>query len=170
MSLPTQIDPRKLALQGITLEGEFFAKHLPRLSASVEAVNSSLSATLEFTRDQSRQPLVKGEAKISVDVICQRCLDLMSIEIKAAIALQVIWSEDRIANVSPDYEPWIVVDKIADLAVVLEDELLLALPIVNYHNPGECTGNAVDSKATITNDDEEAVADSPFSVLKQLKH
>jgi uncharacterized protein len=73
-------------------------------------------------------------AKISVDVICQRCLDPMSIEIKAAIALQVIWSEDRIANVSPDYEPWIVVDKIADLAVVLEDELLLALPIVNYHN------------------------------------
>jgi hypothetical protein len=56
MSLPTQIDPRKLALQGITLEGEFFAKHLPRLSASVEAVNSSLSAILEFTRDQTRQP------------------------------------------------------------------------------------------------------------------
>ena len=167
MSLPTQIDPRKLALQGITLEGEFSAKDLPRLSASVEAVNSSLSATLEFSHDQSRQPLVKGEAKISVDVICQRCLDPMSIEIKAAIALQVIWSEDRIANVSPDYEPWIVVDKIADLAVVLEDELLLALPIVNYHNLGECTGNAVVSKAT-TND-EEAVVDSPFNVLKQLK-
>jgi uncharacterized protein len=167
MSLPTQIDPRKLALQGITLEGEFSAKDLPRLSASVEAVNSSLSATLGFSRDQSGQPLVKGEAKISVDVICQRCLDPMSIEIKAAIALQVIWSEDRIANVSPDYEPWIVVDKIADLGVVLEDELLLALPIVNYHNLGECTGSAVVSKAT-TND-EEAVADSPFSILKQLK-
>ena len=167
MSLPTQIDPRKLALQGITLEGEFYAKHLPRLSASVEAVNSSLIATLEFTRDQSRQPLVKGVAKISVDVICQRCLDPVSIEIEAAIALQVIWSEDRIPNVSPDYEPWIVVDKIADLAVVLEDELLLALPIVNYHDPDKCTGSALDSKAVAN--DEEAVADSPFSVLKQLK-
>ena len=136
----------------------------------MKLLTAPLSATLEFTRDQSRQPLVKGEAQDIVDVICQRCLDPVSIEIKAAIALQVIWSEDRIANVSPNYEPWIVVDKIADLAVVLEDELLLALPIVNYHNPGECTGNAVDSKATITHDDEEAVADSPFSVLKQLKH
>ena len=167
MSLPTQIDPRKLALQGITLEGDFFAKHLPRLSASVEAVNSSMSAVLEFTHDQSRQPLVKGVAKISVDVICQRCLDPVSIEIEAAIALQVIWSEDRIPNISPDYEPWIVVDKIADLAVVLEDELLLALPIVNYHDPDKCTGSALDSKAVAN--DEEAVADSPFSVLKQLK-
>ena len=167
MSLPTQIDPRKLALQGITLEGEFSAKDLPRLSASVEAVNSSISAAIEFSRDQSGQSLVKGEAKISVDVICQRCLDLVSIEIKAAIALQVIWSEDRIANVSPDYEPWIVVDKIADLAVAIEDELLLALPIVSYHDIDKCTGTAFDSKAS-TNE-EEAVADSPFSILKQLK-
>ena len=167
MSLPTQIDPRKLALQGITLEGEFSAKDLPRLSASVEAVNSSISVALEFSRDQSGQPLVKGEAKISVDVICQRCLDPVSIEIKAAIALQVIWSEDRIANVSPDYEPWIVVDKIADLAVAIEDELLLALPIVSYHDIDKCTGTAVDSKASTK--DEEAVADSPFSILKQLK-
>jgi uncharacterized protein len=167
MSLPTQIDPRKLALQGITLEGEFFAEDLPRLSASVEAVNSSLSATLQFAVDESRQPLVKGEAKISVDVICQRCLDPMSIEIKAAIALQVILSEDHIHNVSPDYEPWIVVDKIADLAVAIEDELLLALPIVSYHDIDKCTGTAVDSRAS-TNE-EETVSDSPFSILKQLK-
>ena len=167
MSLPTQIDPRKLALQGITLEGEFSANDLPRLSASVEAVNSSLYATLQFTQDESRQPLVKGEASISVDAICQRCLDPVSIEIKAAIALQVIWSEDHIANVSPDYEPWTVVDKIADLAVVIEDEILLALPIVNYHDPDECTGSAFDPKAA-TND-VEAVSDSPFSILKQLK-
>jgi uncharacterized protein len=167
MSLPTQIDPRKLALQGITLEGEFSAKDLPRLSASVEAVNSALSATLQFFNDESRQPLAKGEAAMSVDVICQRCLDPVSIEIKAAIALQVVWSEDHIANVSPDYEPWIVVDKIADLAVAIEDELLLALPIVSYHDPDKCTGSAFDSKAS-TNE-EEAVSDSPFSILKQLK-
>ena len=167
MSLPTQIDPRKLALQGITLEGEFSANDLPRLSASVEAVNSPLSVAIEFKLDESRQALIKGEAKVLVDVICQRCLDPMSIEIKAAIALQVIWSEDHIANVSPDYEPWIVVDKIADLAVVIEDEVLLALPIVNYHNPDECTGSAFYAKAS-TNDDE-AVTDSPFSILKQLK-
>ena len=167
MSLPTQIDPRKLALQGVTLEGEFASKDLPRLSASVEAVNSLLSATLQFCMDESRQPLVTGEAKVSVDVICQRCLDPVSIEIKAAIALQVIWSEDHIANVSPDYEPWIVVDKIADLAVAIEDELLLALPIVSYHDPGKCTGSAFNPEADTNN--EEAVSDSPFSVLKQLK-
>ena len=38
MSLPAQIDPRKLALQGISLEGEFAVKNLTRLKDSVEAV------------------------------------------------------------------------------------------------------------------------------------
>ena len=134
MSLPTQIDPRKLAQQGISLEGEFAAEDLTRLSESVEAVTGPLKASLQFSLDESRQPMITGEASVCVDVICQRCLDIVNIEIKAAIALQVVWSEDHIANVAPDYEPWVVVDKIADLDVVVEDEILLALPIVNYHN------------------------------------
>ena len=167
MSLPTQIDPRKLAQQGISLEGEFAAKGLTRLNESVEAVTGALKASLQFSLDPSRQSMVTGEASVCVDVICQRCLDIVNIEIKAAIALQVVWSEDHIANVAPNYEPWIVVDKIADLDVVIEDEILLALPIVNYHKVGECTGSAFVAKADTPI--EEAV-DSPFSVLQQLKN
>ncbi|CAI8155306.1 MAG: Large ribosomal RNA subunit accumulation protein YceD [Cellvibrionales bacterium UBA7375] len=167
MSLPTQIDPRKLALQGLALEGELAAKGLTRLGESVEAITGPLKASLQFSLDESRQPMVTGKASVCVDVICQRCLDIMNIEVKAAIALQVVWSEDHIANVAPDYEPWIVVDKIADLDVVIEDEILLALPIVNYHKIGECTGSALYRKADINL--EEATVDSPFSVLQQLK-
>ena len=58
-----------------------------------------------------------------VDMVCQRCLDIVNVEIKADIALQVVWSEDHIANVAPDYEPWVVADKIADLNLVIEDEI-----------------------------------------------
>ena len=167
MSLPNQIDPRKLAQQGISLQGEFAAKGLTRLNESVEAVTGALKASLQFSLDPSRQSMVTGEASVCVDVICQRCLDIVNIEIKAAIALQVVWSEDHIANVAPDYEPWIVVDKIADLDVVIEDEILLALPIVNYHKIGECTGSAFYEKADTNL--EETTVDSPFSVLQQLK-
>jgi uncharacterized protein len=167
MSLPTQIDPRKLAQQGISLEGEFAAEDLTRLNESVEAVTGALKASLQFSLDPSRQPMVTGEASVCVDVICQRCLDIVNIDIKADIALQVVWSEDHIANVAPGFEPWIVVDKIADLDVVIEDEILLALPIVNYHKVGECTGSAFIEEADTPI--EEAV-ESPFSVLQQLKN
>tara|TARA_E500000178_G_scaffold275387_1_gene274180 strand:- start:5874 stop:6380 length:507 start_codon:yes stop_codon:yes gene_type:complete len=167
MSLPAQIDPRKLALQGICLEGEFAVKNLTRLKDSVEAVTGALKVSLQFSLDESRQPMVTGSASIFVDVVCQRCLDIVNIEINTAIALQIIWSEDQLSNVAPNYEPWIVVDKFTDLDVVIEDEVLLALPIVNYHNIGECTGDAFDTKADTNL--EEASIESPFSVLQQLK-
>ena len=167
MSLPTQIDPRKLALQGMALEGVIDVEDLTRLSDSVEAITKAAKVSIQFSLDESRQPMVTGVASVCVDVICQRCLDIMNIEIEAAIALQVIGCEAHIANVAPDYEPWIVVDKIADLDVVIEDELLLALPIVNYHKIGECTGSAFYEKADTNL--EETTIDSPFSVLQQLK-
>jgi len=168
MSLPAQIDPRKLASQGITLEGVVSAKDLPRLSASVENITDPLNVFIQFALDETRQHIVTGKASIKVDVICQRCLDRVNIEIKTTFGLQVIWSEDQLAKVAPNYEPWVVVDKIADLNIVLEDEVLLVLPIVNYHNVGECTGTAFDEKVEPVR--EEAVVDSPFSVLKQLKN
>ena len=167
MSLPAQIDPRKLALQGIALEGEISARDLTRLNDSVEAISGALKASLEFSLDESRQTMVTGSASVFVDVVCQRCLDLVNVEINAAIALQVVWSEDQLANVAPGYEAWVVVDRIADLHAVVEDEILLALPIVNYHNIEDCTGSAFNVK--VNADMEEVTVDSPFSVLQQLK-
>ena len=167
MALPSQIDPRKLALQGTKLEGQIDASNLTRLSSAVADICGSVNASIAFEIDESRQPIVRGTLSVSVDVICQRCLDTMAMDLQAQFALQVIWSEDQIANVAPNYEPWIVVDKAADLIPVIEDELLLALPIVNYHKPGDCTGNALQQNEAVN--EEEAIADNPFSVLQQLK-
>ena len=66
--------------------------------------------------------MISGKASVCVDVVCQRCLDLVNVEINTDIALQVVWSEDQLANVAPGYEAWVVVDKIADLHLVIEDE------------------------------------------------
>jgi uncharacterized protein len=167
MSLPAQIDPRKLALQGAVLEGEVFATDLTRLATAVSAVTSPLKATIQFARDESGQAVATGTASVFVDVICQRCLDAVNIELHANLSLQIIWSEDQISNVAPDREPWIVVDRMADLNAIIEDEVLLALPIVNYHRAEDCTGDACFKKTDSKS--EEADTYSPFGILKQLK-
>ena len=167
MSLPAQIDPRKLALQGIVLEGDIAVADLSRLSSSVVAVSGPLKASIQFEVDESRKPVAKGSAVVDVDVICQRCLDSVNIELKADFALQVIYSEDQVANVAPNYEPWLVVDRMANLNTVIEDEVLLVLPIVNYHRVEDCTGDTFLEKVAAKG--EEAVVDSPFNILKQLK-
>ena len=167
MALPTQIDPRKLALQSTLLEGNINAGSLTRLSSAVTDICGPVHASIVFELDESRQPIAKGNISVSVKVICQRCLDPMVLDLKAKFALQVIWTEEQMANVAPSYEPWLVVDKTADLIPVVEDELLLALPIVNYHDLGSCTGDAIQQNEAVRG--EEVIVDNPFSVLQQLK-
>jgi uncharacterized protein len=93
------------------------------------------------------------------------------VNLVADIAAQIIWSEDQIGKVSGDREPWIVGDKMADLSVLLEDEVLLALPLVNYHEVGSCTGDTFISQdgPSGSEKDDEVVADNPFNILAQLK-
>ena len=167
MALPTHIDPRKLALQGNFLEGTVNVEDLPRLESSVSSVCGPLEAKVQFGLDESRAKIVNGNAKVSVETICQRCLDPLVIELTAEFAVQVIWSEEHINRVAANYEPWLVLDKMANLNELLEDEILLALPLVNYHDVGECTGDTFIEEVEAIGD--EVVSDNPFNVLLQLK-
>ena len=167
MALPTQIDPRKLALQGITLEGTVNVEDLPRLASSVTAICGPLWASVQFKLDESRAKVATGNLKVLVETVCQRCLDPLEMELQADFAVQVIWSEEHENRVAKNYEPWLVVDKMANLSELLEDEILLELPLVNYHAEGACTGDAFIEDAGSENDG--PVSDSPFSILAQLK-
>jgi uncharacterized protein len=122
---------------------------------------------VQFGLDESRAKIVNGDAKVSVETICQRCLDPLVVELRAEFAVQVIWSEEHINRVAANYEPWLVLDKMANLNELLEDEILLALPLVNYHVVGECTGDTFIDEVEAVGD--EIVPDNPFNVLLQLK-
>ncbi|MBT5387358.1 MAG: hypothetical protein HOJ99_09330 [Porticoccaceae bacterium] len=167
MALPTQIDPRKLALQGNLLEGLVNAADLPRLASSVTSICGPLEARVQFELDESKAKVVRGSANVPVEAVCQRCLDPVEIQVQAEFAVQVIWSEEHLNRVAANYEPWLVVDKMANLNELLEDEILLALPLVNYHDSGQCTGDTF--VAEVEPNGDEVVADNPFNVLQQLK-
>jgi uncharacterized protein len=171
MALPTLIDPRKLANQGIVLEGQFHDQHLPRLAKAVAIIETPLSALVKFEIDEARAKVASGTLSISVSTVCQRCLDPVTVALSSEFAAQVIWSEDQLSNVPSDREPWIVVDKMASLNELLEDEILLALPSVNYHENGMCTGDTFlpEDERGNNEEDDQVVADNPFNILQQLK-
>ena len=137
------------------------------MSASVAEICKPLKASIQFELDESRAKIAHGNADVTVNTVCQRCLDPVQVDLHAEFAVQVIWSEDHEDRVAKNYEPWLVVDKMANLNELLEDEILLALPLVNYHAMGECTGDTFIEKVEATHD--EAIVDSPFSILEQLK-
>jgi uncharacterized protein len=168
MALPTHIDPRKLALQGYHLDGEVAIEGLPRLVASVSQVCGPVLASVQFELDESKAIIATGKAEATVEVICQRCMDPVQINLCADFSLQVIWSEDQEARVAKNYEPWIVPERTVNFSQVLEDEVLLVLPLINYHEVGKCTGDTFRTSSDLV--DQDIAADrNPFGILEQLK-
>jgi uncharacterized protein len=146
------------------VEGCVDASKLPRVAAAVNSISGDAKATLNFENEHARAALVDGEVNIKVEIHCQRCLDPVAVELQTAFALQVISGEKYVDRVATSREPWIVEDRMANLHQMLEDELLLVLPAVNYHPVGTCTGDTF-----MTHREPDEVVESPFNVLRSLK-
>lgn len=169
--LPRQIDPRKFAQQGIHVDGSIALKELSRLSELLFSQEGSVNAKLEFGIGEQRILNVKGSIEANVENICQRCLGAVSVPVSCEISLAILWKEEDAERLPKRFDPWIIGEGITDIYQIIEDELLLSLPIVSYHEE-ECVPNAYFSageKETSQLIEKAAVDTNPFQVLEQLK-
>ena len=166
--LPRRVDPRKLANQGVALKGEIMPNQCLRLADAVLEILEPITASLSFDINDRGHRSVSGSAVTSVNIDCHRCLEPMQLPLKAELDVEIVWSEDSARNVPRDCDPWVVETESADIIALVEEELLLALPIVNYHPEEECTSTVGYSTG------EELAAEksdrsNPFEILGQLK-
>ncbi len=124
-----------------------------------------VSAELRFLRNRQGVNTVSGRAETRAVVTCQRCLRPMSLQLQANIQVGLVWDEESIQQLPTALDPWLVTGESADLYELVEDELLLVLSCVNYHDRNECQGMDRYSTGEI----EQEKRSSPFQVLGQLK-
>lgn len=164
--LPRQVDPRKLVAQGAVLAGDVPASALNRLGDTVSLAGENAAANLSFIKDEEGRGIVQGEIHLRVRMQCQRCLKPVGRELNCNTRLAIVWDEEQAEKLPSSLDPWIVPEAAADLFDLVEDELLLALPIVAYHDEAECDQPGHFS----TGDFEETPEENPFQVLAQLKN
>ena len=162
--LPRVIDPRRFCQQGVVLRGSVGVDELPRLAEN-NVVVDGMSADLVFAVDEQRGRVVKGTLAANVQVQCQRCLESMPLALDCKISLAVVWDEESSRKLAEVYDPWIVTTEDADLYAMLEDEVLLNLPIVTYHD-FPCGQLPVEDGVEQDNESEKS---NPFQMLQQLK-
>ncbi|WP_444931302.1 YceD family protein [Microbulbifer sp. SSSA002] len=165
--LPKSIDARKLVQREQLLDGVLPLESLPRVSSAVESVHGQISAELQFERDLQGHQTVSGKVQLAVDLLCQRCLAPVHEQIEARFSWGIVWTEEQGKALPKDLDPVIQDGDELDLHQILEDEILLNLPMVAYHQE-ECV-----SKESFHFGGEVAEADeqqaNPFKVLEQLK-
>lgn len=167
--LPKVVDPRKLAKKDQRIGGIITTEHLPRIKAllSDPGVVDTLNVSLSFYMSNHR-PVVDGEVEGSLTLDCLRCLKPLSQQLHAEFRLGIVIDEDMISSMDFTREPWIVPDKTVNLIEAIEDEILLAMPMVVYHDH-QCVPEAL-----FTVGDKEALEQvedkpNPFAALKVLK-
>ena len=162
--LPSLFRPLKLARQQGKLKGTMPLKMLPTLVADCVDDSGELKADLQLDM-QGRWPMMSGTVDATVKMTCQRCLEAVDVPLQANIALGFSQSEEALEELPESLEPYLLEEEEIPLADVLEQELILALPIVAYHT--ECQPAAYQQPPET--EAIESEKPNPFKVLEQLK-
>ena len=165
-NLPKIIDPRKLAEREVRLQGRASVEKMPNFVSFLCNEEDTIDVDLLFSLDEQRIRTIKGDAYGKVHMTCQRCLEPVEVEVQAEFNLAIAFNEDRAKQLPKSYDPLIVEDEEIELLQVVEEELILSLPLVPYH--ADCT---VQTSFGDQDQAEESASDkpNPFSVLAQLK-
>ena len=170
VKLPLTVDPVKDAQRRLDYSGIYTANQLARLAESVVNVLSDAQVTLSFYIDPQKLVVMQGKAQVEVELECQRCGETFTQTLDAAFCYSPVTNWEKADDLPEIYEP-IEFNEFGeiDLLGAVEDELILALPLVPMHSSEHCE---VSAQEQVFRQLPEELATKPnqFAVLANLKH
>jgi uncharacterized protein len=140
------------------LEGTLAIAELERLHDLLADVTGEVSWRIEGFKGKRGEPLLQLTVGGTVLLACQRCLEAISFDLDVDSLLEVVpagveLSQDELEDDTRDFLP---VERELDVAELVEDEILLALPVAPRHErcglPGAAdAGERVNPFATLAN-------------------
>lgn len=167
--------PSELAARGQVVEFEEKVSEFNRLSAMLEGElatletdklpdgwrNAPVSGRLSFgfADAQDAVAMLEGHVAATIDTVCQRCLE--PFQLPLAVELRLMFGdEESVAQSGADFEVWELDDETLRPLDVVDEVLVMAMPLAAMH---------VDSPACRPADAVEAVGKQnirPFASLK----
>lgn len=156
----TVIDCLEFARSGGVLERSVGLDELPRLADVLATRSGVLAVRIEGWRDDEGKSWLLLEVTGEPVLCCQRCLGGVKYPLRIRSRLQLIgpeeeWPDDDLVDDSADA---IAADKALAVLSLVEDEVLLALPIAPRHEQCESPSATASEHGS-----------SPFAALSALK-
>jgi uncharacterized protein len=167
--LPVVVDPLRLAHQAEQLRGRVPLAEMERLAKVVHSAAGEAWADLHFGTDEEGHAYLAGRVRADVTLICQRCLEPVVLHLDRELRLGLV-ADLAAADGLPDRYDVLVVDpRPMRLAAIVEDELLLALPIVPMHPRDQCPAGEYVAAGEEAAEADAPARPSPFAALAELK-
>jgi len=168
---PRHLDVRKFAAEGATLSGEWPLRALKRLGDSASAdrppsAGDRVSWQARGEQGGGAEPKIwlYLEARTALALQCQRCLAPLDMDVALKRRFRFVAGEAAAAQLDAESEEDVLaLSRALDLQELVEDELLLALPLVPMH--AQCPEPLPKPKA----DRESETVSNPFAVLASMR-
>ena len=161
------LDIDRLATAEADIDFTVSLAELPRLRAQLASVAGEVHGRVHFRR-QTGIPVGELEMSGTARLICQRCLEEMELAIEAQTQVGLIATEADMARVPEELEPVLAPDGRISVAELVEEELLLTLPIVPLHADAADGTCVVAPEAPLATDGREVETQKPFAQLAEL--
>ncbi|MGC4397835.1 YceD family protein [Hydrogenophaga sp. T2] len=174
---PRRFDALRFAQAAATLDGELPLADLKRLAPDLQAPLPPDARVYWSARGEWRdgptgsgpQPWLRLQVRAVVPLACQRCLGAVDTELLVDRWFRFV-ADEAAAEAQDDdaEEDLLALEPRPDLFEVIEDELIMALPLVPMHEACPETPAALQASAAPA----EAAAPgrpNPFAALQQLK-
>lgn len=166
--LPEVLIPHRLARHGASFAGDLPVAAFERFSAELLDSNGLVNVALELFQDDEYRTCISGVLRTTVRLTCQRCLEPVEVDLECELALAVVADDEAAANLPHALEPLVLDRDRISVIDLIEDDLLLGLPVTPRHAETACEPPPISA----TQDDPEDAPDTrekPFSQLRVLK-
>jgi len=166
---PVRVDTLKSIDLETVYSGSIEVSKLERLQDFLQDESGQTQVEIQFGRDEQGTALLRGQCQAQVRMTCQRCMNPVDVELSTDFELGIAFSDEQAKHLPKQYEPIIAERDDLELLPVIEDELILSLPMYAYH--AQCDENELVAKAEVVKPVpvETEAPNNPFSVLEQLK-
>jgi uncharacterized protein len=134
-------DLESLANRGVTLGGELTIGKLPRLKSLLHSDVGSVRATLRFRQRGDGWLATELGVEATVELVCQRCLEPFRHEVAETANVVVADAASVPASVPAGFEPFELEDGRLHPVELVEEELIVAIPLVPKHGRIEDCGS-----------------------------
>ena len=171
--LPERVDALRLFASGASIQGSVSAQRVPRLLeylASDSAVD--IEVALQFERNEANRRHLQGQISAQVSVPCQRCLEPLPLQVDSELDIIVVGSERELAALGDEADSLLCSDDTLDLTTLVEDEVILSLPLAPRHEREDCNAALLALKeqaAAQPEGSDEQAGSNAFAQLQALK-
>jgi DUF177 domain-containing protein len=163
-------DVDRLADRQAEVAFEIPLDQLPRVREQFAGAAGQVRGMVRFRR-QAGYRVAELEMSGAAQLVCQRCLEPMQVPVAARAQVALMVSQDDADRVPPEFETVHVPENRIRVRDLVEEELLLGLPIVPLHEKAaECaSGGRQQDEPDVQHDDVPAhETQRPFERLGEL--